>query len=164
MANFSFDIVSEVDFQEVDNAINQAKKELDQRYDFKGSKASIEYNRAEKKITLVGDDDYKLRALQDMIRTRAAKRGLSLKSFDFQEPQKAFEGSLRQIVAITSGIPKDRAKELVKLIKDMNIKVQPQIEGEKVRVVSAKKDFLQEVMTRLRAADFPLALDFNNYR
>ena len=164
MPNFSFDIVSEVNFQEVDNAVNQAKKELEQRYDFKGSKASIDFNRAEKKITLVADDDYKLRALQDMVRARAAKRSVSLKSFTFQEPQKAFEGFLRQTIEITSGIPKDRAKELVKIIKDMNIKVQPQIEGEKVRVSSAKKDLLQEVIGQLRAIDFPVALDFNNYR
>ncbi len=165
MANkFSFDIVSEIDFQEVDNAVNQAKKELSQRYDFKGSKASIEFNREEKKITLVSDDDYKLVALREMLLGRMTKRGISFKSLDFKEPQQAFEGTLRQIVEIQSGIPQEKAKELNKIIKDLNLKVQTQVEGEKIKVMSAKKDELQTVIGHLRSIDFPLPLQFTNYR
>lgn len=163
-SNFSFDIVSEVDLQEVDNAVNQAKKELAQRYDFKDSKSTIEFKREEKKIILIGDDDFKLRALKDMLTTRLAKRGISYKSLTFLEPEKAFEGTLRQSVDIATGIPKEKAKDLVKIIKDLNLKVQTQIEGEKLRVLSAKKDDLQAVIVHLRSLDFPLPLSFINYR
>ncbi|MEW6170915.1 MAG: YajQ family cyclic di-GMP-binding protein [Candidatus Omnitrophota bacterium] len=162
--NFSFDIVSEVNLQEVDNAVNQAKKELAQRYDFKDSKSTIEFKREEKKIILIGDDDFKLRALRDMLTTRLAKRGISYKSLTFLEPEKAFEGTLRQSVDIATGIPKEKAKDLVKIIKDLNLKVQTQIEGEKLRVLSAKKDDLQTVIINLRSLDFPLPLSFTNYR
>lgn len=164
MANFSFDIVSEVDLQEVDNAVNQAKKELLQRYDFKNSKSSIDYDRDKKQITLLADDDYKLQALKDVLATRLTKRGVSLKSFKFNEPQKAFEGTLRQLVGISMGIEKEKAKELVNIIKGLNLKVQTQIEGEKLRVISAKKDDLQEVIAHLRKIDFSLPLAFCNYR
>lgn len=164
MANFSFDIVSEVDLQEVDNGVNQAKKELGQRYDFKGSKSTIDFNRAEKKITLVGDDDYKLRALQEILITRLAKRNISHKSLDFQEPQRAFEGTLRQTITIATGIPQEKAKELNKIIKDLGLKVQSQIDGEKIRVTSPKKDDLQTVIAHLRGIDFALPLNFNNFR
>jgi len=164
MANFSFDIVSEVDLQEVDNAVNQANKELAQRYDFKDSKSSIEYDRVEKKITLVADDNFKLRALTDILVTRMAKRKIVLKSLKFNEPEKAFGGSLRQVVEICMGIEKEKAKELVGIIKGLKVKVQTQIEGEKVRVSSPKKDELQIVITHLRGIDFSLPLSFNNYR
>jgi len=164
MAKFSFDIVSVVDFQEVDNAINQAKAELSQRYDFKGSKASIEFKKADKLITLIADDDYKLKALKDMLAGRMTKRNISLKSLHFKEPEKAFEGYLRQAVEITSGIDKEKAKELNKIIKDLKLKVQPQIEGEKIRVTSPKKDDLQTVMEHLRTINFSLPLSFENYR
>ena len=164
MANFSFDIVSEVDLQEVDNAVNQANKELAQRYDFKDSKSSIEYDRVEKKITLVADDNFKLRALTDILVTRMAKRRIVLKSLKFNEPEKAFGGYLRQVVEICMGIEKEKAKELVGIIKGLKVKVQTQIEGEKVRVSSPKKDELQIVITHLRGLDFSLPLSFNNYR
>lgn len=162
--NFSFDIVSEADLQEVDNAVNQARKELAQRFDFKGSKSSIEYDRNAKKITLVGDDDFKLRSVREMLSGKFAKRGVSLKLLTFGEPQKVFGGCLQQTVDLVSGIPHERAKELVKIIKDMGLKVQPQIEGEKVRVFSPKKDDLQSVISHLRKTEFPLALTFCNYR
>ena len=164
MANFSFDIVSEVDLQEVDNGINQAKKELSQRYDFKDSKSSIEYNRGEKKITLVADDDFKLRALQDILVTRLAKRGISPKSLVYKEPESAFGGSLRQAIEITVGLPQEKAKELNKIIKDLKLKVQTQIEGEKIKVFSPKKDDLQAVIAHLRSTDFSLPLNFCNFR
>ncbi len=164
MANFSFDIVSEADLQEVDNALNQAKKEIGQRYDFKDSKCSIDFDRKEKKITLVADNDFKLRALTDVLNTRLVKRGISLKSLVFREPEKAFEGTLRQLIEISTGIEKEKAKELVKIIKDLKLKVQAQIEEEKIRVSSPKKDDLQLVMKHLRSIDFPLPIMFCNYR
>ena len=164
MANFSFDIVSEVDLQEMDNAVNQANKELAQRFDFKGSKSSIAYDRKEKNVTLVADDDFKLRSLTDILTTRMAKRGISLKSLKFNEPQKAFEGYLRQVVDICTGIDKEMAKELTAIIKDLDLKVKTSIEGEKIKVSSASKDDLQAVIVHLRGLDFPIPLGFNNYR
>jgi len=164
MANFSFDIVSEVDLQEVDNAVNQANKELAQRYDFKNSKSSIAYDRKEKKITLLADDDYKLRALTDILATRLAKRNISLKALKFSDPEKAFEGYLRQAVEICTGIDKEKAKELVGIIKGLGLKVQTQIEGEKIKVSSPKKDELQAVIAHLKALNFSLPLGFCNYR
>ena len=164
MANFSFDIVSEVDLQEMDNAVNQANKELSQRYDFKDSKSSIAFDRKEKIVTLVADDDFKLRALTDILTTRMAKRGISLKSLKFNDPEKAFEGYLRQQVEICMGIEKEKAKELTDIIKGLGLKVQTQIEGEKIKVSSPKKDELQEVIAHLRGLDFSIPLSFGNYR
>jgi len=164
MANFSFDIVSEVDLQEMDNAVNQANKELAQRYDFKNSKSSIDFDRKEKKITLLADDDFKLRALTDILTTRAAKRNISLKALKFNDPEKAFGGYLRQLVEICMGIDKEKAKELTGIIKGLGLKVQTQIEGEKIKVSSAKKDELQAVIAHLRGLDFPIPLNFCNYR
>jgi len=164
MADFSFDIVSEVDLQEMDNAVNQANKELAQRYDFKNSKSSIAYDRKEKKITLIADDDFKLRALTDILVGRMAKRSISLKALKFDSPEKAFEGYLRQKVDICVGIDKEKAKELTAGIKKLGLKVQTQIEGEKIKVSSPKKDDLQAVITHLRALDFSLPLSFCNYR
>ena len=164
MANFSFEIISEVDLQEVDNAVNQACKELAQRYDFKDSKASIAFDRKEEKITLIADDEFKLRALTDILATRLAKRGISLKSLKFNDPEKAFEGYLRQQVEICMGIEKEKAKELTGIIKGLGLKVQTQIEGEKIKVSSPKKDELQEVIAHLRGLDFSIPLSFGNYR
>jgi len=164
MANFSFEIVSEVDLQEMDNAVNQANKELSQRYDFKDSKASIAYDRKEKKLTLIADDNFKLRALTDILATRMAKRGISLKSLKFNDPERAFEGYQRQMVEICTGIDKEKAKELVGVIKKLGLKVQAQIEGERIKVTSPKKDDLQAVIAHLRALDFSIPLNFCNYR
>ena len=164
MANFSFDVVSEVNLQEVDNGINQANKELAQRYDFKNSKASIAYDRKEKKITLIADNDFKLRALTDILLTRLSKRNVSLKALKYNNPEKAFEGYLRQVVEICMGIDKEKAKELTGIIKGLGLKVQTQIEGEKIKVSSAKKDELQAVIAHLKGLDFSLPLKFDNYR
>jgi len=164
MGNFSFDIVSEVDLQEMDNAVNQANKELAQRYDFKNSKSSIAYDRKEKKITLIADNDFKLRALTDILATRMAKRGISLKSIKFNNPEKAFGGTLRQIVDICVGIDKEKAKELTGIIKKLRYKVQTQIEGGKIKVSSPKKDELQAVIAHLKGLDFAIPLNFCNYR
>ena len=162
--NSSFDIVAEANLQEVDNAVNQTKKELSQRFDFKGSKASIEYNRNEKNITLIADNAFKLRALKDIFATRLAKRGVSIKLLIFKEPEKVFGGCLQQIVDLVSGIPHEKAKEITKIIKKLGLKVQVQIEGEKIRVFSPKKDNLQLVIAHLRKINFPIALTFCNYR
>ncbi|MCX5705498.1 MAG: YajQ family cyclic di-GMP-binding protein [Candidatus Omnitrophica bacterium] len=164
MPNFSFDVVSEVDLQEMDNAVNQASKELAQRYDFKGSKSSIAYDRTEKLVTLIADDDFKLRALTDMLVGRMAKRGISVKSLKFNDPEKAFEGYLRQKIEICMGIDKENAKKLTGIIKELGLKAQAQIEGEKIKVSSAKKDDLQAVIAHLRALEFPIPLSFCNYR
>ncbi len=165
MANFSFDIVSEVNLQEMDNAVNQANKELSQRYDFKNSKASIAFDREEKKITLIADDDFKLRALTDILATRMAKRKISLKSLKFNDPEKAFQGYLRQVVEICMGIDKEKAKELIGIIKGLRLnKVQTQIEGEKIKVSSPKKDELQAVIAHLGGLNFSIPLSFCNYR
>lgn len=163
-STFSFDVVSEVNFMEVDNAINQAQKELSQRFDFKGSKSSIDYNKTDKKITLIGDDDFKLKALIDIVEGKFAKRGVSLKTLTYKPKEQSFEGTVRQVIELISGLPADKAKELSKLIKDSKIKVNTQIEGSKVKVSSAKKDDLQSVITYLKTAGFSLPLQFTNYR
>jgi uncharacterized protein YajQ (UPF0234 family) len=161
---YSFDIVSQTDMMEVENAVNQAQKELTARFDFKGSKSSIELNKTEKQITLVADDEYKLKSLKDILETRFAKRGVSIKSLDYKPQENAFEGHIRQIAQIISDLPSDKAKELSKLIKDSNLKVQTQIDGPKVKVISAKKDDLQAVITYLKQSSFSLPLQFTNYR
>jgi uncharacterized protein YajQ (UPF0234 family) len=135
-----------------------------QRFDFKGSKSSIDYNRDEKKITLLGDDDFKLRSLKDILAGKLVKRGVSMKLLAFGDPEKVFGGCCKQTADLASGIPHDKAKELVGIIKALGLKVQAQIEGEKIRVFSAKKDDLQTVINHLRKTDFPLALTFCNYR
>ena len=166
MANkFSFDIVSEVDLQEFDNAVNQALKEIAQRFDFKNSKSAIEFDRKEKKVKLISDDDYKLRVLRELLTNKLARRGISAKSLDLKNPEKAAGDTVRQNIDIVVGLPKEKAKDLVKIIKGLNLRsVQPQIDDVKVRVVSTKKDDLQTVITRLKSIDFPLALQFINYR
>lgn len=164
MSPFSFDIVSEVDFQEVDNAVNQARKELAQRYDFKGSPASIDYNRDEKTILLIAEDDYRLRSLREILLGRMIKRSIASKSLNFQIPENASAGTLRQKIVITSGLPAEKTKELNKIIKETKIKVQTQVEGSKVRVFSPKKDDLQAIISHLKNLDFSLPLQFTNYR
>jgi uncharacterized protein YajQ (UPF0234 family) len=161
---FSFDIVSEVNMMEVENAVNQAQKELATRFDFKGSKSSIELNKNDKKIILVADDDFKMKALKDILEGRFAKRGVSIKVLDYKSQEKTFEGYIRQSAEIISGLPADRAKELVRLIKDSKIKVQTQIDVSKIKVISHKKDDLQEVIAYLKKTSFSLPLQFTNYR
>ncbi|MCA6072690.1 MAG: YajQ family cyclic di-GMP-binding protein [Endomicrobium sp.] len=161
---FSFDIVSEVDMMEVDNAVNQAQKELANRFDFKGSKSSIELNKNDKKITLVADNDFKMKALKDILEGRFAKRSVSIKSLNYKAQENAFEGYIRQTAEIISGLPTDKAKELSKIIRDSKIKVQTQIDGAKVKVISPKKDDLQQVIAYLKEVSFSLPLQFTNYR
>lgn len=160
----SFDIVSSVDMQEVDNAVNQAIKELRNRYDFRGSKSSIELLKSEKKILIIGDDDLKLRNLQDLLKTRMAARNISVKALKFEEPEKAFEGTLRQEVELVNGIAQDKAKEIVRLIKESGVKVQASIQGDEIRVTSKSRDDLQAVIQLLREASLEIPLQFTNYR
>ncbi len=160
----SFDIVSSVDMQEVDNAVNQAIKELRNRYDFRGSKSSIELLKSEKKILIVGDDDLKLRNLQDILKTRMAARNISVKALKFEEPEKAFEGTLRQEVELINGIPQDKAKDIVRLIKESGVKAQASIQGDEIRVTSKSRDELQSVIQMLREASLEIPLQFTNYR
>ena len=162
----SFDIVSQMDLQEVDNAVNQAKKELLTRFDFKGSKSSIEFlkDEKEKKIRILADDDMKLRNLQDILKTRMASRKISQKALDFKTPEKAFDGCLRQEVGLTQGIPQDKAKEIVKIIKDLPVKVQTAIQGDEIRVSSKSRDDLQAVIQHLRTAPLTVPVQFVNFR
>ena len=150
--------------QEVDNAINQAKKELHIRYDFKGSASSIEYKCDEKKIILIASDDFKLRSLKDIVLTKIVRRGISPKALIFSDPEKVFGSNIKQVAEITTGIPKEKARELVKIIKNLGLKIRSQIEGDKVRVFAPKKDDLQVTIQHLKGIDFPISLSFNNYR
>jgi uncharacterized protein YajQ (UPF0234 family) len=161
---FSFDIVSEVNMMEVDNAVNQARKELANRFDFKDSKSSIELNKNEKKIILIADNEYKMKALKDILEGRFAKRSVSIKSLDYKAQENAFEGCIRQTAEIISGLSPDRTKELSKLIRDSKMKVQAQIDGAKIKIISSKKDDLQLVIAYLKQISFPLPLQFTNYR
>lgn len=160
----SFDVVSSVDLQEIDNAVNQAIKELSNRFDFKGSKSSIEFLKSEKKIKIVADDDLKLRNIQDILKTRMAARKVPIRSLTFEEPEKVFGGNLLQEVTLIQGIAGDKAKEIVRLIKDSKLKVQAAIQEDQVRVSAKSKDDLQEVMHLLRSASFDIPLQFTNFR
>ena len=164
MPQFSFDIVSQIQLQEVDNAVNQATKELQTHFDFKGSKSSLEFLKTEKKIRLVADDELKLRNLQDILKTRMASRKVPLKALKFEDPEKAFEGTLRQEVNLVQGIPQDKAKEIVKAIKETGLKVQPAIQGEEIRVSAKSKDELQAVIAHLRNFPLDIPIQFTNYR
>jgi hypothetical protein len=161
---FSFDIVSEVNLQEVDNAVNQARKEIGQRYDFKDSKSAIELNQKEKKLTVISDDDFKLKSVLDILQTKLIKRGVPVKALDYGAVEPAANGTVRQVITLRVGISKDDARLIVKLIKDLKLKVQAQIMDDQVRVSGKNKDDLQAVMTMLRAADLKFAMQFTNYR
>lgn len=160
----SFDAVSEVDLQEVDNAINQTTKEILTRYDFKGSKSSVAFDKTKKLITMLGDDDYKIKAIVDIFQNKAVKRGLSLKSFDIGEAKDATGASKRVEVKLVMGIEQDKAKEIIRAIKDSKMKVQAQIQDEKVRVTGKKRDDLQEAIALLQSKDFGIPLQFENFR
>jgi hypothetical protein len=160
----SFDIVSRVDLQEVDNAVHQARKELSTRFDFKGSKSSIDWNRDEKKVVLVADDELKLKNLKDILTTRLAMRKVSLKSLEWGKEEKAFDGMIRQEANLTVGIPQEKAKEIVKEIKGTKLKVQASIQGEEIRVTSRSKDALQAVIQHLKNYPSSVPLQFTNYR
>ena len=158
----SFDIVSEVDVQEVDNAVNQARKEIANRFDFKGSHCEIQWDRV--KLNLTAESEYRLKTLTQVLSDKLAKRGVSLKSLDFGSIESSPLGHSRQEVKLRQGIEQKKAKEIVAAIKDLRIKVQPQVHEDKVRVSGKSRDDLQSVITAVRAKDFGLALSFNNFR
>src|SRR5437899_5306907 len=164
-ATASFDITSEIDFQEVENALNQARKEVGQRYDFKGARAEIELNTADKTLTLGADDEMKMNALWEIVQTRLVRRGVPVKNFKSPESEAAAGGTVRRMIAIQQGIPIEAAREIIKFIKDKKLKkVQAAIQADQVRISSASKDELQEAMRQLREHDFGVALQFGNYR
>ena len=161
----SFDITSNIDLQEVDNALNQARKEVAQRYDFKGSKASIDFDPKESKLTLVADDEFKLNALWEIVQTRLVRRNVPVKNLTRSTAQAAANTTVRQDIALQQGVPSDAARDIVKFLKDNKLKkVQASIQGDQLRVTSGSKDDLQEVMRLLREQDFGVALQFGNYR
>ena len=158
----AFDIVSKVDDQELRNAIQQARKEMQQRYDFKKSKASIEFDG--KVISLLGEDEHRLKAVSEILQTKIAKRKIPLKAFSFKPSTDAAGGMRRQPVEIQQGIPTEKAREIVKLIKGLKLKVQVAIQGEQLRVSGKKLDVLQEVIATLKERDLGINMDFENYR
>ncbi|HYK11074.1 MAG TPA: YajQ family cyclic di-GMP-binding protein [Gemmatimonadales bacterium] len=161
----SFDVSTGADLQEVDNAVNQATKEVAQRYDFKGSKASIAFDRAKGLLTLVADDDFKMKALFDILQGKMIKRGVPVKNLQLGEIIPATGDTVRREITLTQGIPQDKAKAIVKAIKDKKFKkAQASIQGEEIRVQSPSKDELQEVMSFLRTQDFGIELKYGNYR
>lgn len=161
----SFDITSNVDLQEVDNALNQARKEVAQRYDFKGSKASIDFDPKESKLILTADDEFKLNALWEILSTRLVRRNVPVRNLSRGTAQPAANSTVRQEVALQQGIPTEKAREIVKFIKDSKLKkVQASIQGDQLRIASPSRDELQEVMRILREQDFGVALQFGNYR
>jgi uncharacterized protein YajQ (UPF0234 family) len=164
-AQSSFDITSPVDFQEVDNALNQARKEVGQRYDFKGAKADIILNSTDKTLTLVADDEFKMNALWEIVQTRLVRRNVPIKNFKDTESEAAAGSTVKRVIPIQEGIPIEAAREIVKYLKDKKIKkVQASIQGDQVRVTSASRDDLQEAIRALREHDFGVALQFGNYR
>ncbi len=161
----SFDIVSEVNIQEVDNAVTQASKELAQRFDFKGSNSTIELDKTEKTITLRTENEYRLKTLVDFVQTKCIKRGVSLKALKFETVETGMVGgSVKQVVTIQNGIPSDKAKEIVKHVKELKLKVQATIQSDQVRVQAVKIDDLQATMAALRQKEFELDLQFVNFR
>ncbi len=158
----SFDIVSEIDMQEMDNAVNQTAKEIDQRYDFKGSMCSIELEGD--KLKIAADDEYKLETIVDILMARMAKRGVSLKSLDRGKIEAASKGTVRQNITLKKGISKEKGKEVLAHIKSLKLKVQAQIQDDQIRVTGAKKDDLQMTIQALKDKDFDIDLQFINFR
>ena len=164
-ATVSFDITSPVDFQEVDNALNQARKEVGQRYDFKGAKADIALSQAEKTLTLLADDEMKMNALWEIVQTRLVRRSVPVKNFKVPDSEPAAGGAVRRVITIQEGIPLEAAREIVQFLKDQKLKkVQAAIQGDQVRVSSPSKDDLQDAIRVLREHDFGVTLQFGNYR
>lgn len=164
-ATASFDITSPIDFQEVDNALNQARKEVGQRYDFKGAKAEIVLSTADKTLTLLADDEFKMNALWEIAQTRLVRRGVPIKNFKGGDAETASGGTVRRVYAIQEGLPIEASREIVKFLKDRKLrKVQAAIQGDQVRVTSPSRDDLQDAIQQLREHDFGIALQFGNYR
>jgi hypothetical protein len=162
--DFSFDVVSKVDLQEVANAVQQASKEIATRFDFRGSASKIELREKELEVVLVSDDEHKLKSVIDILETKLVRRGVAVKALDYGKVEPAAGGTVRQVAKIQQGIPSERAKEIVKAIKDRKLKVQASIQADQVRVVGRSKDELQTAMAIVKEGDFGLPLQFTNYR
>jgi uncharacterized protein YajQ (UPF0234 family) len=161
----SFDITSKVDLQEVDNAVNQARKEIAQRYDFKGSNAQIDFNRIENTLVLTAEDKMKIEAVWEILQGRLVRRNVPVKNLTVGEIEPASGSTMRQTITLQQGIPGEKAKEIIKFLKDAKLKkVQASIQGDQVRISSPSKDELQGVIGLLRAQDFGIELQFGNYR
>jgi hypothetical protein len=162
VADSSFDVVSRVDEQELDNALNQTRKEIAGRFDFKNSKTTLE--NTEKTITIVADDELKLKNVVDMLQGRATKRGISIKAFEYGKVEPAAGNTVRQVISVRTGIPKDKSKPLLDAIKASKLKVNAQFQDEQIRVSGKSRDDLQKVQALLKALDYDLPLQFTNYR
>ncbi len=158
----SFDVVSRIDEQELDNALNQARREIENRFDFKHSKTSIDSDA--KKITVISDDEMKMRNVLDIIMSKATKRGIDIKAFGMGEVEPAAGSTVRQVITLRSGIPKDKSKALMEKIKSLKLKVNAQYQDEQVRVSGKNRDDLQAVIAALKAMEYELPLQFVNYR
>ena len=164
MADNSFDVVSKIELPEVSNAIQQALKEILQRYDLKDSKSSIELNEKDGKILLASSDDFKLKAVTDVLQAKLVKRNVPLKGLSYGTITPATGSSVRQEITLQQGIPLEKAREVVKAVKDSKLKVQASIQGDVVRISGKDRDALQEVMQLLRSADLGIDMQFTNYR
>ena len=164
MPDNSFDVVSQIEMPEVNNAIQQAMKEITTRYDLKNSKTEIELNEKEKKVTLSSSDDFKLKAATEIFQLKLVKRGVPIKNLTYGVIQPAAGSSVKQEVTLTSGIPTEKAKDIVKKIKDSKLKVQASINGDLVRISGKDRDTLQQAIALLKAADFGIELQFINFR
>lgn len=160
----SFDIVSRVDMQEMDNAVNQVKKEIGTRFDFRGSKTQIDLDRKEAKIQILTEDEMKLRAIRDMLIAKAVRRSIEAEALAFGPPEKAGGDMVRQTISITNGIDVETARKVVKLVKETRLKVQAAIQGDEVRIIGKQRDDLQDVISALKEADLGMPLQFVNYR
>src|SRR5215468_7076472 len=158
----SFDIACKLDMQEVSNAINQAKREIETRYDLKGAKNEIQQEKMD--IVLSSSDDMKLKAILDILQSKLHRRGIDLKALTIKDPESAAGGTLRQRVTLQDGIPMEKAKEIVRIIKDSKIKAQASIQEKQVRVAGKNRDDLQAVIALVKSKDFGIALQFTNYR
>jgi cyclic-di-GMP-binding protein len=164
MPDSSFDVVSKIEIPEVVNAIQQAEKEIGQRYDLKGSKSSIELNEKDKKIVLASDDDFKLTAVKDILSAKLVKRNVPLKGLTYGKIESASGSTVRQEITLQAGIPLEKAKDIVRIVKDSKKKAQASIQGDSVRVTSASRDTLQEVIALLKQTDLGIDMQFTNYR
>ena len=163
-SQYSFDVVSKIDMQEMKNAVDQTDKEIGQRFDFKGSKTELTLKEKERELEIVSDDEYKLNAVVDILKSKCVKRNISLKGLTFGKLESALGSTVRQKISVQSGIPEDKAKKITKAIKEQKLKAQGQIQGDQIRVQSKSKDELQAVMTFLKQEDFEIDLTFENYR
>jgi len=163
-AESSFDIMCKIDMQELDNAVNQTKKEMSQRFDFKGSKSEIDLDKTKGTLTLTSEDDFKLKNVNDMLQSKLVKRGISIKALEYGKVEPAAGSMVRQVVTLQQGIPQEKAKEIVKIIKGLKLKVNASIQEDQVRVTGKSKDDLQAIMAKLKQEDLGIHMEFGNYR